>query len=404
MKILVFTYLFPNLVNPEFGIFVLNRLKAVSEYCDLIIINPVPWFPFCEKFSRYQNFNEIPKKEIIQGIEVFHPRFFIVPKYLKFFDSISYFFSVFHLTKRIYKNFKFDLIDLHWTYPDILAGTILSRYFNKRLVVNVRGKSALNIFPIPEGNQYYKEKSLRAIILGKLLPKADAIVTLSEELKTECINLGVLSEKIEVIQNGVNTSKFYYMDQKECRKKLTLPAERKIILSVGNLIFGKGFDRIIRALHFLIKKYPDILYCIAGSRGAAGDYTETLNKLIKTKGLNEYIFFAGQINHDAIAAWYNAADVFCLSSRSEGCPNVLMEALACGCPCVASDVGDVSNIVKYKFMGKVVDNSQEALKNGLVEVLAEKYDRKEIAAYMKENTWDKCAEKVVNLYSKTLKF
>ena len=146
MKLLVISYLFPNCITPESGIFVLNRIKAVSKYCDIRVINPVPWFPGCSKFERYKNFNLIPEREKIAGIDVYHPRYFIIPKYCKYLDAFSFCFAVLKTVKKNLRNFHFDLIDLHWTYPDILSGYLLSKLFNKKFLVTIRGKEALNMF------------------------------------------------------------------------------------------------------------------------------------------------------------------------------------------------------------------------------------------------------------------
>lgn len=141
MKILVISYLFPNSLAPSLGIFVFNRLKHVNRYCKVVVINPIPWFPFSSKLERYKGFGEIPKVETIQGIKVYHPRFFIVPKYFKFIDAITFAAAVVPLALRLKKNgFAFDLIDLHWTYPDLLSGRLLSRLTRKKQLVTIRGK------------------------------------------------------------------------------------------------------------------------------------------------------------------------------------------------------------------------------------------------------------------------
>ena len=94
--------------------------------------------------------------------------------------------------------------------------------------------------------------------------------------------------------------------------------------------------------------------------------------------------------------------MFCLASRGEGSPNVLSEALCCGCPSVATDVGSVSEILNNDSMGVVIPNNGNKLILGLMTVLAKKYDRRVISSLMKKYDWDWCAKKVVQVYQEAL--
>lgn len=387
MKILAISYLFPNCYYPTHGIFVLNRLKAVSRHCDLKVINPIPWFPFCDYFQRYKNYKRIPKKEIIAGIEVFHPRFFIIPKYFKILDSISFSFAVVTLSIKLRKAFKFDTIDLHWTYPDILSGYILSKVVNRKKIISIRGKEAL-----------YPKTIIRSRMIKYLLPKFDHIVTLSKELKQCCIDLGASAEKISIIRNGVDTSVFRFMEMMKCRLQLGLPFQERIILSVGSLIYRKGFDRIISCLPKILTAFPDVKLHIIGSEGPEGDYRGELNDLLREYNLKDKVVFNGKVENRFLPLWYNASDVFVLASRGEGSPNVLSEALSCGCPSIATNVGSVSEIMKSDFMGKISPNNDSSLFEAIISVLSSKFNRKEISASMHRYNWDWCAIKVMNIY------
>ena len=397
-NILVCSYLFPNSIYPEFGIFVFNRIKAVSKYCRVIVINPIPWFPFCEKFQRYKNFDKIPKKETIQGIEVYHPRFFIIPKYFKFVDAISYFLNVRPVVKKIYKHHPFDLIDLHWTYPDIFTGIMLSVFYKKKWLMTVRGIAGLNIFFDLKNRQFYWEKSLRQMILAALMKKAHKLITLSPELKTKCMDFGVEPGRINIIPNGIDHTRFFYMEKITARRRLNLSPDITIIFTVGSLIFIKGIDRVIKGIGRLGDSGRKIVYFIAGSTGAAGDYSTQLIKIAKKNKVDSSVVFLGQVRHSDLVFWYNAADLYCLPSRSEGCPNALMEALTCGCPSVATRVGMVNEFFQTNRMGELVENNGNAVMTGIATVLATTYDRQQISRQMQGYSWEKCAQKVVEEY------
>ena len=130
---------------------------------------------------------------------------------------------------------------------------------------------------------------------------------------------------------------FYYIPKKVARKKLGINQNERFIVSVGSLIRRKGFDLLIKSLATIVNKhtFSDIKLYIIGSEGPEGDFRDELYSLVDQLGLNEHIVFQGQVPNDELCLWYNSSDVFCLASRGEGSPNVLTEALACGCPAVA---------------------------------------------------------------------
>lgn len=392
IRILAISYLFPNSVYPNYGIFVLNRLKAVQKYCEVKVINPIPWFPFNSRFKGYRNYDQIPTKEVIAGVEVFHPRFVIIPGYLKILDAATFLLSVFPLAFKISKTFPFDLIDVHWTYPDLPTGNLLARVFRKRQLITLRGREAL----FSNGMWLYKK------IIIPLISKSDVVISLSQEMVDICVTDGVLPEKFRVIRNGVDTTTFRYLEKTACREKLGLPQGERVILSVGSLIYRKGFDRLVKALSGILMNYPDVSLYILGSEGPEGDYRKVLTQLMKKYSLHGKTNFMGEVKNQDLVLWYNAADVFCLASRGEGSPNVLSEALTCGCPSMATDIGAVSEILNNESMGIVVPNDDESILPGLMSVLSSNYDRKEISSLMKQYDWDWCARQVIQVYQEAL--
>ena len=192
------------------------------------------------------------------------------------------------------------------------------------------------------------------------------------------------------------------MEKNLCRSKLKLRQNELIILSVGSLIFGKGFDRVIKILPQIMQKFPNAHLYIVGSEGPAGDYRAQLDELVNIYNLGNRVHFPGQIANKDLVYWYNAADLFCLPSRSEGSPNVLLEALACGCPSISTDVGSVSEIINSDCLGCIVSNDGEKLLPGILSVLGNKYDRKRISEHMKQYSWDACANRVIKIYKQLL--
>lgn len=389
IKILAISYLFPNCNQPNHGIFVLNRLKAMSKYADITVINPIADSPVHRKLNKFSHLQNIPTLEVINGINVYHPRFFSIPGHLKSIEVLTYRLAVQKVLDDI--GYDFDLIDLHWTFPDLPCGNWLSKKMNKPFHVTLRGMEAFHL----------QDSGLRKNIVAHYLKKVTKVISLSEEMARTADELANTASRTTVIRNGVDTDKFYYLDQKECREKLALPINEKIILGVGALIHRKGFDLVIKGLGKIINTQglEHTKFYILGAQGPEGDYRKELEQFIEQHELQQHVVFVGAVANSELITWYNAADVFCLSSRGEGSPNVLTEALACGTPAVATNVGSVPEIMTSEDnLGYYVENeNQNEITNRLIDLLSSEHDRNKQALLFKKYTWDWCAKEVMDV-------
>jgi len=387
LKILAISYLFPNCNQPNHGIFVLNRLKAMSKYADITVINPIADSPLHKKISKFSHLESIPELENIGGINVYHPRYFSIPGHLKSIEVLTYRRAVQKVLNEI--GYDFDLIDLHWTFPDLPCGNWLSNKINKPFNVTLRGMEAFHL----------QDSGLRKHIVAHYLKKAHKVISLSEEMARKADELSNTAAKTVVIRNGVDTDKFYYLDQSECRDELSLSQKEKIVLSVGALIHRKGFDLVIKSLKAVIAtpELESTKFYILGAQGPEGDYRKELNQFIAQHKLQNSVVFVGAVENSQLITWYNAADVFCLSSRGEGSPNVLTESLACGTPAVATNVGSVPEIMaSEEALGYCVENeNQQMITTKLIQLLQQPHDRKQQAANFNKYTWDWCAGEVL---------
>jgi glycosyltransferase involved in cell wall biosynthesis len=211
---------------------------------------------------------------VYRGLYVIHPRFPIIPRYLKFLDAFSLLLSSFTSIYRLRKEFAFDLIDLHWTYPEIMTGAFWAFWNKCGYIVTIRGNEAL----------YATDNGIRRFILNYFLKRANAVITLSSDLKTRVKEIGIEEDKIHVVLNGVNVDEFKLLDKLEARKHLSLPQESLILLTVGSLILTKGHQHLIGLMPALSKDYPVELYVIGGV-GPAGDDLDHLKSQISRLGL-----------------------------------------------------------------------------------------------------------------------
>lgn len=161
-------------------------------------IAPVPYFPPVRMGWR-SSFSQIVRQEMIEGIEVYHPRYFMTPKVGMSLYGLMMFLSVLPIVKKIKNTFDFDMIDAHYVYPDGFAAVLLGHVFRKPVVVSARGTDIY----------LYKEFPLIRKLLRYTLLKADRVISVCQALKEEMAKLGIPRNKISVVPNGVDPNKFY---------------------------------------------------------------------------------------------------------------------------------------------------------------------------------------------------
>jgi glycosyltransferase involved in cell wall biosynthesis len=224
--------------------------------------------------------------------------------------------------------FDFDVIDAHYFYPDGIAAAKLARRFDKPLVITARGTDINVIADFARPRRQIKAAAA----------SAGALVTVSQALHNKLLALGIAEGKITTVRNGVDLNRFACVARTVARKRLGLPAEGVLWLSVGNLVEGKGVHVTIQAL----REVPEVTLLIVGS----GPEEKSLRALTHRLGVSGRVQFVGPVAHDRMNLHYSAADVLVFPTRSEGLPNVLLEALACGTAIIASAVGGIPEVIK----------------------------------------------------------
>jgi teichuronic acid biosynthesis glycosyltransferase TuaC len=259
MKVLVYTCLFPNHLQPNHSVFIKHRMQhfAKLDGCEIKVVNPVPFCPSWSFLEKWYPFARLRREEILEGIEVYHPRYALIPKISMALHGISLYLSSLNLVRRIEKDFPFDLIDGHYIYPDGFAAVLLGRALRKPVVLSARGTDI---------NQFGGFRSIKPMI-RYALNGADHVISVCQALKDKMLEFDVSDEKISVIPNGIDLSHFYPEDRLEARRRLGLPEDGRIILSVGALIPRKGYDVLLDAFVRMVKKNGDLhlLRCRGGS-------------------------------------------------------------------------------------------------------------------------------------------
>jgi teichuronic acid biosynthesis glycosyltransferase TuaC len=237
------------------------------------------------------------------------------------------------------------------------------------------------------------------------LKSCDHVIAVSKALKEIMVRAGIAADKIDVVPNGVDIERFRPISRSEARRMLGLPQGGTILLAVGSLRPTKGFQYLLPAVAKIRESQgaSDLTLHIIGY----GQYRDKLMGKIARLGLQSSVKLVGRVAHEQLYKWYSAADLFCLPSASEGWPNVIMESLACGLPVMATRVGGVPEILVSEKYGLVLDAVQGSrlvgqLKDGILEALQREWDRDAMVAYARQNTWDKAAHKIDDIFQQTL--
>lgn len=285
----------------------------------------------------------------------------------------------FPLLLKLRESFRFNLIDAHFAYPDGYAATLLGKWLRVPTTITLRGTEV----PLAR----YPARRKRML---KALRSAARVFSVAEALKKHVVALRSDEGKITVVGNGVDTSKFHPVDRAEARRRLDLPEDAKVIISVGGLVERKGFHRVIEVLPRLLRHYPNLHYLIVGGASVEGDMSEQLREQVRSLGLTDRAHFLGSLAPEELKFPLSASDVFVLATRNEGWANVFLEAMACGLPVVTTDVGGNSEVVCRVEFGIVVPfGDPEALHDGLITALAKPWDRERIIDYARDNDWER---------------
>lgn len=372
MRILSFTTLYPSIARPVHGIFVENRLRHLRNDIgvDLKVVAPIPYFPFrSDRFAKYAPMAETPRFEQRDGIDVYHPRFLTIPKVgMTVAPGLLYLGARKCIRELIASGYDFDVLDAHYFYPDGVAAVLLAREFDKPLTITARGTD-LNLIPSYRLPRKQIQWAAR---------RADHLITVCQALKDVLVDLGVSEPKTTVLRNGVDLDGFHPAERTQCRAKFDLKGFT--LLSAGHLVERKGHHLIIEALNTL----PDVNLIIAGD----GEMRQALKGLAARNGVEDRVIFLGAVPHDELYRVYSAVDALVLASDREGWPNVLLEAMACGTPVIATNVWGAGEIVQSPVAGLLVDErSPQALSNAIKRLQDSLPDRKETRRYAENFSW-----------------
>ena len=308
--------------------------------------------------SKFEGRNTNP----IKGIRIHHyPSLNVAKRFGVPYPIISF---------KAYKTFtqlikKCDLVHAHGHVymSSYMAGMVAKKYKKPFIVTQhntfIDYQSFLNII-----------EQLNDFIIGKsVLKHANKVITVSKETMKYVLKLGADKTKTSVIYNGVDIDYFRPVNKGKSREKLGLPKNRKIILSVRRLVYKNGLDTLIESVPLVAQNHPDVLFVVAGK----GPSRKLIEDRIKELGIDNNVKLTGFVPDNLLPVYYDAADYFVIPSASgEGLPLVLLEAMACGLPVIATTVGGTPEIIKHMKNGVLVPpRNPEAMAETMSKILSE---------------------------------
>ncbi len=380
MKVLSFSYCYPNSGNPAWGIFVQQRLEALARRASLQVVSPQPCFPLVTRMQGRLG----PASEQLGGLKVHRPRFFYVPGVLKSLDARFYARGLRRWLKRQCESWRPDLLDAHFAWPDGVGVSLLAREMNIPYTITLRGK----IYPCLDVPSQRRQ-------CADALSGAAAVISVSGDMARIARELGVSDERLHIIPNGVDTDRFSPRNQSEARSQLGLDADGRLIVTVAHLGPRKGHHETV---HALARLDEDIRLVIVGGDAAGERDEKDLRTLIDELGMKDRVILAGRQPYENIPLYFAACDVSVLASYREGCPNVVLESLASGRPVVATAVGAVEDILSPQQGRLAIPRDIDSLTDALQEVFQIRWSAEKIAACEAVKSWREVAEEVHKVF------
>lgn len=325
LRICIVTTSFPRWIDDDQGTFVLEIARALTQHgVSIRVIGP--------------HAPGAKTREDMFGIDVIRPRyawperFEVLRKYraglpviLRKTNAAWFLLPLFIVTQflAVWKHARdCDVIHTNWTLSAFSA--VVAKLFlnNIPVVVTVQGSD------IYETQRISWLRSVTRVVLSR----ADQVIALSQSLAQLTENLGIPREKIRVMPNGVNIEIFKPVGTKK----------EPVILFVGSIIRRKGVHHLIEAAPQILQSLPEYELVIIGE----GPLEKELQFRVDALGLNDRVRFLGVRTPTDVRLWMQKAKLFVLPSLEEGLGVVLLEALACGTPCVGSQVGGIPDVIR----------------------------------------------------------
>jgi glycosyltransferase involved in cell wall biosynthesis len=393
LKVLVLSPSYPNNVTELLGLWVQGQVRHSARFCAPKVVAPVPYCPpFPGLPENYSRFRRVARRRWNDGVEVLHPRFVVGPgSSLYSLEWRLYHAGIRKLVQELRRSFSFDLIHAHFTYPDGVVAVHLGRRYGVPVIITEQvpwGPWMMDNYPAVR--RYSTWAAAHSVY----------VIAISESVRTSIERYTGKRNNLVVIPDGVDGSIF--TTSSNGRRRI-----RNRLVFVGAVRPVKGVDVLLKAVRLLADKAREVDVVLVGE-AYYGPYRQEelrLQRMVTELKLEDRVRFAGKQPLAELVRCMQESAVLVLPSRAESFGMVLVEALACGTPVVATRCGGPEDIVNEQVGVLVPPEDPEALARGIEYVLEHRadYDPARLRAHALENFGlDSIARRLEDLYNRAL--
>ena len=381
MRLLIVSQQFPSNAKPTQAMYNKQQFSALSDRFDIKVLVPVDWISWL-RYGKSALSGESP-------FDVHYVPYFFFPKFFRTLTPRLMSLSIAVRFRRLLR-WNPDAVFASWAFPDAVAVRQLLGKSDTPFFCSVHG-SDVNLHCLVSSRK-------RQVVAA--FNSANVVFTVSADLRSSLISHGVEPERLIVNYNGVDDNKFFPIERVSARNSLSLPIDREIFLFVGNLKEPKGPFDLLAAFQLLATRgrleSTTLIYIGEGERRR---HLTQLGAELEASCTGLRVSVLGSVPHDQINQWMNAADFVCLPSHSEGVPNVVLEAMRCGIPVIASDVGGIPEVLDPRCGVLVPAREIEAIADGIERARNSEWNPDEIHEYSHRFRWGKHADLMHRLIS-----
>jgi D-inositol-3-phosphate glycosyltransferase len=256
-----------------------------------------------------------------------------------------------------------------------------------------------------------QETGRRIAVETDIVNFADALVAATPAEENQLTQLyGADGDRIHVISPGVDIDRFHPIPAAHAKERIEICPEHRMILFVGRIEPLKGIDHLLQAIARVVERRPELRegLCVPIIGGAVDriheeDEMVRLRELREALGIGDVVTFQGSRNQDTLQYYYSAAEMVVMPSDYESFGMVALEAMACGTPVIASDVGGLAFLVKDGRTGyRVPAGDTEALADRISHLLTDELSRRRIgqraACWAESYAWPNIADRIEGVY------
>ncbi len=391
-KVLLLSRNYPNRITPILGLWVEGLVRHVAQLCEIKVIAPTPYCPPLPGLKQFTKFRAVERRLEVNGVEVFHPRFLTGPGYSTYnLESSLYYSSIYRHVDRLRRNFRFDLIHAFFGYPDGVVAARLAARYNIPFIITEQASWIpwMDNYPsVQRRSVWASEQSAFHIAVSRFARQTIAYHTGE-------------NKRLRIVPNGVDVDIFTLRTNGE-------QMDPNQILYVGYMRHVKGVDVLLKAMQLVVKRNPKLKLVLVGGgiyRHSQAQESD-LHVMARELGIEENVQFVGIKTPVEVASYMRQSAALVLPSRTETFGAVLVEALACGTPVVATTCGGTVDIVDDSVGRLVPKENAEELAKAILDIVSErsKFDPKKLRDYAVNNFgWEQIARRTVDLYSEALK-